>query len=417
MVIYKRLIPLILLSSILAAQVKTRTEEIEQARKQKAEELKPDAVTPAESFLLEVKEQNYIERFTQGYNGLRLKIGNMVTGSGFAIGPEYYREDLFNGELTARASAQISTRGYQKYEAQATLPRLANSKINLDLWGTHRNYSGINYYGPGPNSEKTGRSNYRLEDTSVDAILGIKPRRYAKFGGSIGGLWVNVGPGRDDRFISTDKQFPASVIPGMDTQTNFVRYGGFAQFDYRDHPPGPKQGGNYVFQYSHFKDHKLNRYNFDRFDVDLEQYIGMFNRTRVIALRAKSIMTQTNGNNVVPFYLQPILGGPDTLRGYRAFRFSDRNMVLYTAEYRWEVFAGLDGAIFADAGKVTPTIKQLNFKDLESSVGFGLRFNARNKTFIRLDVGFSHEGYQVWFRFNDVFNPRAFGTTTGQPIY
>ncbi len=92
-------------------------------------------------------------------------------------------------------------------------------------------------------------------------------------------------------------------------------------------------------------------------------------------------------------------------------------MVVYTAEYRWEVFAGLDGAIFADAGKVAPNAKQLNFKSLESSVGFGLRFNAQNRTFMRFDVGFSHEGFQVWFKFNDVFNPRTFGTTTGQPIY
>lgn len=408
---------MILLAFTVRGQIATRTEEIEKAREKKAQALKPDEVSSAEHFLRDFKDKNYMERFTQGYNGFRLKIGNMVTGGGFAIGPEYYREDLLNGELTARASAQISTRGFQKFEAQATMPRLAHSKINLDFLGTHRNYSGINYYGPGPDSEKTGRSNYRLEDTSIDGILGFKPRHYAKFGASLGYLWVNVGPGTDHRFISTDKQYPSSVIPGIDTQSNFLRYGVFGQFDYRDNPLGAKQGGNYVVQYSKFKDQKFNQYSFDRIDINLEQYIGIFNRTRVLALRAKSILTNTSGNNVVPFYLQPILGGSDDLRGYRAFRFSDRNMVVYTAEYRWEVFAGLDGAIFADAGKVAPNTKQLNFKNLESSVGFGLRFNAQNRTFMRFDVGFSHEGFQVWFKFNDVFNPRSFGTTTGQPIY
>ena len=48
---------------------------------------------------------------------------------------------------------------------------------------------------------------------------------------------------------------------------------------------------------------------------------------------------------------------------------------------------------------------------------FGLRFNVQNATFIRIDVGFSHEGFQVWFKFNDVFNSRRYGTTTGQPVY
>ncbi|MBL8222062.1 MAG: hypothetical protein JNL62_22685, partial [Bryobacterales bacterium] len=107
----------------------------------------------------------------------------------------------------------------------------------------------------------------------------------------------------------------------------------------------------------------------------------------------------------------------DDLRGFRPFRFADRNMVLYNAEYRFEVFAGLDGAIFADAGKVFPRRGMLNFRDLEGSVGFGLRFNVKNATFLRIDTGFSHEGFQVWFKFNDVFVQRRFGTSTGQPVY
>ena len=45
--------------------------------------------------------------------------------------------------------------------------------------------------------------------------------------------------------------------------------------------------------------------------------------------------------------------------------------------------------------------------------GFGLRFNANNATFIRIDVGFSHEGFQVWFKFNDAFNSRRFHGFTG----
>jgi hypothetical protein len=45
-----------------------------------------------------------------------------------------------------------------------------------------------------------------------------------------------------------------------------------------------------------------------------------------------------------------------------------------------------------------------------------LRFNARNRTFIRLDFGFSHEGFQFWFKFNDIFQPRPLGTADSQPI-
>ena len=73
------------------------------------------------------------------------------------------------------------------------------------------------------------------------------------------------------------------------------------------------------------------------------------------------------------------------------------------AEYRWESFTGLDMALFFDAGKVTPKRSQINFHDLETAAGFGLRFNVRNSTFMRFDFGFSHEGFRLWFKFGNPF--------------
>ena len=178
-----------------------------------------------------------------------------------------------------------------------------------------------------------------------------------------------------------------------------------------------KSGGNYVVQYSWFHDQRNDRLGFRRLDIELQKFIPFLNKTRVIALRAKTTLTDTDDDEQIPFYLQPILGGSDDLRGYRFFRFSDRNSMVMNAEYRWEIFSGLDGAIFADAGKVFPRRGMLNFRDLESSAGVGLRFNARNATFMRLDVAFSQEGFQLWIKFNDIFLSRRFGTSTGQPVY
>ena len=152
-------------------------------------------------------------------------------------------------------------------------------------------------------------------------------------------------------------------------------------------------------------------------DIDAQQYIPFLNKTHRIALRAKGTFTESDSPQTTPFYLRPVLGGSDDLRGFRPFRFSDRDKVVYNAEYQWEIFAGLDGALFFDAGKVMPRRSLLRFSDLETSAGFGLRFNAANATFLRVDVGFSHEGFQVWFKFNDAFNSRRYGTTTGQPVY
>ena len=404
-------------AALSAGQPATRVEEIEQARNRKESALRPEEVSTAERFFRDFKDKKWLERIGAGYNGFRVKLGNMVTGGGFAAGPEYFREDLLDGNLTVRSSAQVSTRRYLKIEAETAAPKLWGGRIELNLVGSYRNYGSLNYYGPGPDSSKTSRTNYRLEDTSIDGIGTFHPSRYIRAGGSVGALRVNVGPGTDSRFASSERVFSSLQVPGLDRQTNHLRTGVFGQLDYRDNPHGPKSGGNYVFQYSWYDDRKLGMFGFRRMDIDAQQFIPFLNKTHRFALRAKGTFTDSSGGQTTPFYLQPVLGGSDDLRGFLPFRFSDRNKVIYNAEYQWEVFAGLEGALFFDAGKVMPRRGQLAFSDLEASTGFGLRFNAANATFIRIDVGFSHEGVQVWFKFNDAFNSRRIGTTTGQPVY
>lgn len=405
--------PLAILSAVLSIHIlpaqtpQSRTEEIEAARK--AKPIQVEQVTKAENFLRRFKDERFLERFSEGWNGWRPKIGNMVNGGGFAIGPEYSRTDLFDGQMTARASAQASTRRFLKLEAAMSLPKLIDGKLHLDIIGTHRNYGGLNFYGVGPDSRRTGRSNYRHEDTSADFLLNYDLTKYFKVGGGMGGLWVNVGPGNNRNFISSELQFPPATTPGIDQQTDFFRRSVFAQVDYRDNPAGAKSGGNYIIQHTWYQDRKLNRFGFRRLDVDLEQHIPFLNKTRRLVLRAKGTFTESDNNQLVPFYLMPTLGGANDLRGYRFFRFFDRNSVVYNAEYRWEIFSGLDGALFFDAGKVMPRRSLLAFSKLETAAGFGLRFNARNSTFMRIDTGFSQEGFQVWFVFNDVFNVRRFG--------
>ena len=46
---------------------------------------------------------------------------------------------------------------------------------------------------------------------------------------------------------------------------------------------------------------------------------------------------------------------------------------------------------------------RVNFHDLETSAGFGFRFNVANTVFLRFDVGFSHEGFQYWMKFGNPF--------------
>lgn len=381
----------------------SRAEQIEAARKQKAQSLQPELVSPTEESLLNFKENRVLEKLTYGIGGLRGRLGGLVTGSGFALGPEYYRDDLANGKAHFRATAQFSTHQYQLYDVALGLPKLADDLVFVDLRATHRNYPQMQYYGPGPHSQKTGRSNYRLEDTSYRFGTGLRPFLHVRLGVAGGFLQVNVGPGTHKEFVSSERIYTPAQAPGIDRQTDFLQGSVFAAYDSRDNAGGPRSGALYSATFTYNKDVDLHQNTHRRLDLEAQKYFPFFNQRRVIAFRARSELTYANKNQAVPFYLQPRLGGSDDLRGFRPFRFYDDNLMVFNAEYRYEIFAGLDMAVFGDAGKVFHRRADWNDGKLEGAYGIGMRFNARNNVFMRIDTGFSREGFQVWLKFNNVF--------------
>ena len=395
----------------------TRTQEIETQRDEKAAHAKPDQPEKLEKDLMWVEDNKVLERLTAGFRGWNLRLGNMVQRSGFALGPEYRLHNEFLGGNTFLAGAQLSTKLYQKYYTSWTAPNLARKHLSFDFNAVHRNYSQIDYFGPGPRSLKSERTDYRLEDTTVDGALGLKPVKHLNLGGSAGYVWMNIGPGKSDQFPSTDLIFPPNIAIGIDNQSNFLRYGPYAQVDYLDRPENPTNGGLYTFEYTWYRDQKLNLHDFQRIDAEIQQYFGFFNRTRVIAIRAKTTLTDAGNGQTIPFYMQPILGGSEDLRGFLPFRFYDNNSLVLNAEYRWHAMSILDMALFADGGKVFPRRGDLNFSHLEGDGGIGFRFNYQGRPFMRLDIAGSHEGFQVWLKFNDIFARHPYGTASAQPIY
>jgi outer membrane protein assembly factor BamA len=397
-----------------AAQ-ETRAQELERQRDEKAARLHYDQPQKLEKNLFFIEDNKILERLTAGYHGLNVRLGGLVQGSGFALGPEYHmHRDSWGSDFFL--GAQLSTKLYQRYYSRWNQPQLANDHFSLDLNAVHRNYSQVDYFGPGPRSLESDRTDYRLEDTAIDGALGVKPFKNLQLGGSAGYLAVNVGPGQSEDFPSTELVFSPIVIPGIDHQTDFLRYGPYVELDYLDKPDEPTGGGLYTFEFTWYRDQKLNLHDFQRMDIEAQQYISFFNKMRVIALRAKATLTDANRGQSIPFYMQPIVGGSEDLRGFLPFRFYDNNSFVLNAEYRWHVISVLDMALFADGGKVFPRRGELNFSHLQGDGGIGFRFNYQGRPFIRIDIAGSHEGFRFWFKFNDIFVRHPVGTASAQPI-
>lgn len=382
------------------AEAQSRTDLIQAARTEKEATLTPWVKPKAQGVFERAQASLPYRLLTGDANGFSVSFGNMVPGSGFAIGPTFTK-DLWDGRLIFRADARAAVNQSYGGRLEVSIPRLLNDHAFATFTTQYRNISEMPYYGPGPDSDKTGRSNYRLEETNIEFRPGIRIFKGLSAGLIGSYLTVNTGAGHSTRYISAEEQFGPAGTPGVDRQTNYWRGGGFVEYDWRDRPVYPTSGGKYSAQYLRYLDRNLGAYSFLRLDLDASQHIPLFNRTRVISLHASSSLTTAGNGQLVPFYVQPTLGGANTLRGYRFNRFYGDNSVMVNGEYRWFCSPTLDMAVFADAGKVFQRWEQWNFHNLESNVGFSLRFKGRVGTpGVTFDTAFSHEGFQIWFRVN-----------------
>jgi outer membrane translocation and assembly module TamA len=147
----------------------------------------------------------------------------------------------------------------------------------------------------------------------------------------------------------------------------------------------------YRIDYTRYSEQDLEGFDFNRIDIELDQFIPIARANWVIALRALASTTDVNDGDVVPFFLLPSLGGGSELRGYPNFRFTDRHRMLLTAEYRWTPSKFMDMAIFYEVGKVASRREDLDFEDLHDSYGIGVRFHAPRLTALRFDLAHSDE--------------------------
>ncbi len=387
------------------AQVTSRKEQIAQQRRAKRARLWPERESGIVKQVNQLVDRGLLEGFEtgRGANGWQLVLGGMRSGQGTSFGVGYRRQDLWRDRLDFRTTARGTIWKAYMFDMRLGFRRLKTDKTFVNLYTKYENSPRMDYYGPGPNSQRHGRSSYRFEDTKFDLEAGYVFFPHLKAGAMTGMLLTNTGRGHRSGFPSTDEIWHPDTTPGLDHQANFFRWGGFLDYDYRDNPGGPKVGGHYYGRFTRFSDRTLDLYSFSQLDAAAEQYIPYFNRTRVIALRIAAVMTYAKEGQAVPFYLQPRLGGNELLRGFARQRFYDQNMMIATVEHRWHVFTGLHAALFFEAGKVTNKASQLNFHNLEYTGGIGFRFTVRDTVIIRVDNAVSREGYRIMWTFSNMW--------------
>ncbi len=380
----------------------TRAEALRMEREEKAKDLHAPEPARLERYLLDLEAGRLFERILNPAEGLYPKFGSITPGSGFSIGPGYRTTRRLGGAADFSTFAMGSFKRYWLVDGRVQLPRLADERVAVDVHAQAYDFPEELFFGLGPDSARSNLVTYGQRNTIVGGSVAVRPASWLTIGGGTDFLNPRIRPSNESDSIDT--LFDDASAPGLAAQPNFMRYEGSIDVNLGEPRGNPRQGGRYLFTYQRFDDLDDNLYSFRRTEVDLRQYISLLRNRRVLALRGLVSMSEADNGAQVPFYYQRALGGPDDLRGFHRSRFRDTHALLLQAEYRWEIFTAVDGAIFYDAGKVASRTEDLNLRDLESDYGIGFRFGTANGVFLRVDAAFgSRDGRHFIFRFNNVF--------------
>jgi outer membrane protein assembly factor BamA len=132
-----------------------------------------------------------------------------------------------------------------------------------------------------------------------------------------------------------------------------------------------------------------------RWSTDLRGYVGLV-RGSVLALRAQTV----RAGAALPPSEQVLLGGSDSLRGYRAGYRAGDGIAATSAEIRVPLTSPLSvgrfgGKVFVDTGTTWPTGMPLSKQQFDHGAGGGIYFGAAALT-AGLDVAWPRHGHARW---------------------
>ena len=129
-------------------------------------------------------------------------------------------------------------------------------------------------------------------------------------------------------------------------------------------------------------------------------------------IRGRNVLAwQTKGDffsGDVPFNQMALMGGEVMMRGYYYGRYRDNNMLAAQAEYRMLPFSfskRFGATLFAGTAAVAPRFGDFSLDQFRLAGGGGIRYLLfpKKDIFVRLDVGFTREGFGFYLFTGEAF--------------
>jgi hypothetical protein len=356
---------------------------IEQEQTEKQKQLKPYTRNKAE---------RVFERVDAVIAGGTLKwhpfFENAYSGGGFALG--LGRASYVSPYNYIDARASYSIRGYKLAEVEFIAPRIFNRRGHLSLLGGWREATQVAFYGLGPNSSKTDRTNYLFQQPYASALATVFPARkvFMLGGGAELTQWAQKsGKGA---FPSVETRYTPQTLPGLGADITYLHTQGTVAIDTRASPGYARRGAFLGATLHDYRDSDKD-FGFRLAEYEAIAHLPILRETWVLSFHGRVQSAFDKGGQQTPFFMLPSVGGGSSLRAFSSWRFRDQNSLLLQAEWRIMVNRYLDMAFFYDTGKVAARRADLDFEDLKHDYGFGLRFHGPLATPLRVEISRSRE--------------------------
>ncbi|MEW6775522.1 MAG: BamA/TamA family outer membrane protein, partial [Bdellovibrionota bacterium] len=210
----------------------------------------------------------------------------------------------------------------------------------------------------------------------------------------------------EEWFIDTASYRPGGPFDPFQTQGfgggRDLSLGGGIAWDTRDNEFFPNNGVLIEGRIARTDEDLGADFNFNRLTADFRAFWTPWRVGHIIAIRAYYDATWAGPP---PFFTEPKLGGSIFDRGYREGRFRDRNALIFTAEYRFQIYGRLSGAVFGEMGQVAHAPLDFRFQEIKATGGgaIGYLIPPGKVLFVRLEVAGSEDGATVFLRFGHPF--------------
>lgn len=331
------------------------------------------------------------------------RFGGMGDGSGFGLGVEFTNNVSKTPNVKLSALLQGTFRRYLFTAAGISVDPTGGGRerFQLDFTGRYQLRPRDQFYGLGPDSFRSNRSNYDLQERGFNFAAIFKPTKSLHLGAGLDFSSARVFDGRDPRYAKTPKLFP--TLPGLARGASLLSPQAFIEFDQRNEKGNPTKGVYAIFTASSNDSVGKDDFGFVNLRFDTRGYLPLGTPRRVLAARLIGNFNNEKGGSQIPFFRLARLGDTHTLRGYRPLRFYGRNALAANIEYRFEVIPGIGMLAFTDVGQVFDRRSQLTSQYLHATWGGGIEFKSKKSTLFRILVGKSGESTRLIFGFGPTF--------------